>query len=205
MLVPLLKYFAIVNNMNETLGIIAVVIGFIGYVPYFRTIYSGKTKPHAFSWLVWGTLTAIAFVSQVVGNGGPGAWVTGFTALICFTIFGLALVKGVKDFPLVDWLCLAGCVLAAALWAITNNPLVAVILITIIDAVAFIPTIRKSYVKPHSEPVFTYSLSGLKFLIGIFALTELSLITVLYPASLVFANGAFVIMLLVQRKRLNIA
>ncbi|QQS19999.1 hypothetical protein IPL85_00865 [Candidatus Saccharibacteria bacterium] len=188
--------------MKETLGILAVIVGFIGYIPYFRTIFSGKTKPHAFSWLVWGTLTGIAFVSQVAGNGGAGAWVTGFTALISFTIFGLALFKGVKDFPLTDWLCLAGSIIAIALWALTKNPLIAVVLITIIDFVAFLPTIRKSYSEPNSEPIFTYSLSGLKFLIGIIALTELSWLTVLYPASLVMANGGFVVMLLIRRNKL---
>lgn len=191
--------------MKEMLGVVAVVIGFIGYMPYFRTILSGKTKPHAFTWFVWAVLTGIAFATQVAGNGGAGAWVTGFTALICFVIFGLALVKGVKDFPLADWLCLAGCIVATALWAITKQPLIAVILITLIDAVAFIPTVRKSFKAPNSEPIFTYSLSTLKFMIAIFALAEISMITVLYPASLVLANGAFVVMLIVQRKRLDIA
>lgn len=149
--------------MKDTLGVLAVIIGFIGYVPYFRTILSGKTKPHAFTWLVWGTLTAIAFAGQIAGNGGAGAWVTGFTALISFIIFGFALVKGVKDFPAADWLCLGGCIVATVLWLITNDPLTAIVLITLIDAVAFIPTIRKSYSEPHSEPAFTYTLSGLKF------------------------------------------
>lgn len=189
--------------MKDILGILAVIIGFIGYVPYFRTIFSGKTKPHAFTWLVWGTLTGIAFVGQVVGEGGAGAWVTGFTAFISFAIFILALVKGKRDFPLVDWLCLGGCMMALVLWAVTNNPLVAIVLITIIDALAFIPTFRKSYSQPYSEPAFTYSLSGLKFFVALFALAELSLVTVLYPASLVLANGAFVSMLFIQRKRLN--
>lgn len=188
--------------MNEALGLLAVVIGFIGYVPYFKTIFNGKTKPHAFTWLVWGLLTAIAFAGQVAGDGGAGAWVTGFTALISFIIFGLALVKGKRDFPLADWLCLGGCMAALALWAITNDPLLAVILITIIDALAFAPTFRKSYSKPYSEPAFTYSLSGLKFLIALFALEEVSMVTALYPASLVVANGGFVIMLLIQRKKL---
>ncbi len=188
--------------MKDALGILAVIIGFIGYVPYFQTIFSGKTKPHAFTWLVWGTLTAIATAGQVAGGGGAGAWVTGFTALISFTIFGLALARGVKDFPLSDWLCLAGCFLAAVLWAVTNDPLTAVILITIIDAVAFIPTIRKSYYKPDSEPAFTYAMSGLKFFIGILALQQLSLVTVLYPASLVLANGGFVLMLWVRKRSL---
>src|SRR5580698_5703228 len=64
--------------MKEILGASAILIGCISYVPYFRTIFSGKTKPHAFSWLVWGILTAIAFGGQIVGKGGAGAWVTGF-------------------------------------------------------------------------------------------------------------------------------
>lgn len=189
--------------MKETLGISAVVIGFIGYVPYFRTIFSGKTKPHAFTWLVWGVLTAIAFGGQVVDGGGAGAWVTGFTAIISFVIFILGLVKGEKDFPLADWLCLAGCMVALALWAITNDPILAIVLITVIDILAFIPTFRKSYSKPYSEPAFTYALSGLKFLVSLFALQQLSAVTVLYPASLVLTNGLFVLLLLVQRKRLG--
>lgn len=190
--------------MKEALGILAVLIGLIGYIPYFTTIFSGKTKPHAFTWFVWGLLTAIAFGGQIAGNGGAGAWVTGFTALVSFTICGLALVKGKRDFPLADWLCLAGCMLALALWAFTKDPLAAIILITIIDMMAFIPTFRKSYHKPQSEPAFTYALSGLKFVFGIMALSSYSLVTILYPASLVLTNGLFVGMILVRRKQLNL-
>lgn len=189
--------------MKNILGILAVLIGLIGYVPYFTTIFSGKTKPHAFTWFVWGILTAIAFSGQIVGHGGAGAWVTGLTAFISFIICGLALVKGTKDFPLADWLCLAGCMVALGLWAITNNPLSAIVLITIIDLLAFIPTFRKSYSAPGSEPAFTYSLSGLKFVLGIAALQEFSAVTVLYPASLVLTNGLFVLMLLIRRRQFS--
>lgn len=188
--------------MKEILGVVAVAIGFVGYVPYFRTIFSGKTRPHAFTWLVWCILTAIAFGGQVVGKGGAGAWATGFTAFTSFAIFGLALVKGKRDFPLADWLCLGGCVIALTLWAITKDPLLAIILITVIDMLAFIPTFRKSYTHPYSEPAFTYALSGLKFLASLFALHQLSAVTILYPASLVLTNGAFIVLLVLRRKRL---
>ncbi|MCX6728111.1 MAG: hypothetical protein NTX11_04870 [Candidatus Saccharibacteria bacterium] len=188
--------------MKEFLAVIAVVIGIIGYIPYFRTIFSGKTKPHAFTWLVWGVLTAIAFFGQLVGKGGAGAWVTGFTALISFIVFGFALVKGKRDFPKADWLCLAGCTIAMVLWTVTSDPLAAIILVTIIDMLAFIPTFRKSYFMPESEPAFTYALSGLKFLISLFALQEFSTVTVLYPASLVITNALFVAMLYVRRQTL---
>lgn len=190
--------------MKEALGIIAILVGLIGYVPYFRTMLNGKTKPHAFTWLVWGTLTAIAFSGQLVGNGGAGTWVTGFTAFISFVIFFYALIKGKKDFPFADWLCLLGCVVALSLWAFTDDPLAAIILITVIDLLAFIPTFRKSFSNPYSEPAFTYALSGIKFFIALFALQEVSATTVLYPLSLVISNGVFVLVLLVQRRRISV-
>jgi len=83
--------------MKTALGIIATVMAFVSYIPYIRNMLSGKTKPHAFSWLVWGTLTAIAFVGQVSKGAGPGAWVTGFTACVSFFIFVTALRTGEKD------------------------------------------------------------------------------------------------------------
>jgi hypothetical protein len=65
---------------------------------------------------------------------------------------------------------------------------------------AFAPTFRKSYHDPSSENAITYTLSGLKFALSIIALTTFSVTTVLYPASLVFTNGAFVVLLLVRRR-----
>lgn len=186
------------------LGVIAVSIGFIGYAPYFRDIFKGKTKPHAFSWLVWGVLTGIAFVGQVVSGGGAGAWVTGFTAVICLAIFSLALSKGKKDFPFVDWMSLVGAGFALLLWFLTEDPLAAVILVSVIDALGFIPTYRKSYARPSEETLFTYNMSSLKFVVGLFALGSYSLVTVLYPLSLIVSNTAFVILLITRRKQLGL-
>lgn len=186
------------------LGVIAIVIGFIGYVPYFRNIASGKTKPHAFTWLVWGILTGIAFAGQVSSGGGFGTWVTGFTAVLCVIIFLFALWKGTKDFPLVDWLSFLGAGIGLILWAVTKSPLAAIVLVTIIDALGFIPTFRKSYSHPNEETAFTYTMSGLKFIFGIAALNQLSPITVIYPASLVLTNLLFVAMVQVRRQQLSI-
>ncbi len=187
---------------KNAVAVIAIGVGVIGYIPYISTIFNGKTKPHTFSWLVWGVLTGIAFVAQLVGKGGAGAWVTGFTTLVCFTIFTLALLKGELKFPLTDWLCLAGAGLTLILWAITKNPLTAIILVTLIDILGFIPTLRKSYSKPYSEAAFTYTMSGIKFLISIFALETFTAVTIIYPASLVITNLGFVIMILYRRKSL---
>jgi len=185
------------------LGTIAILIALAGYVPYFRDIFAGKTKPHAFSWLVWALLTGIAFFGQIFDRGGAGAWVTGFTAIVSFVIFFLALQRGEKNITLSDKWSLGGAGVALVLWYFTNSPLGSVILITIIDALGFYPTFRKSYHKPHEETMLTFFLSGLKFVIAILALQHYSVVTYLYPASLVLMNFIFVGLLIVRRRQLK--
>lgn len=180
---------------------VSIIMTLVGYFFYFKDIFAGKTKPHAFTWLVWASLTAIAFAGQLSDNGGPGAYVTGVTAAVSFIIFGLAVKKGEKDITKSDKLNLLGAAAALALWFVTSDPVWSVILISIVDFLGFMPTIRKSYRKPHEETLIAYVLAGLKFVLAIIALDNYSLVTWLYPASLVFANLFFVILLIVWRKR----
>ena len=60
-------------NPRVLLGFSAVLVGVIGYVPYLYGFRKGTTTPHAFSWLVWGVPTAIAFGGQIAGGAGAGA------------------------------------------------------------------------------------------------------------------------------------
>ena len=190
-------------DYKSVIGVTATVIAFISYIPYFKDIFANKTKPHAFSWLVWGILTAIGFAGQVVDGAGPGAWVTGFTAVICFFIFIAGVVKGRKNIVLIDWLSLIGAGLALILWYLTKGPSLSVILISVIDALGFFPTFRKSYFKPNEETLITYFLSGFKFLLSLFALSNFTITTSLYPISLVVMNWAFIGMLFIRRKQLS--
>lgn len=187
---------------KSILGIVAIIIGLIGYVPYFRDIFRRSTKPHAFTWFVWASLTTIAFFGQLSDGAGAGAWVTGFTAFISIIIFFFALFWGEKNITHSDWWSLIGAVCALGLWGITHNPLYAIILITIIDALGFYPTFRKSYNKPYQETLSTYTLSSIKFVVALIALESYTVTTWLYPFSLVIMNAAFVAMLYVRRKRI---
>jgi hypothetical protein len=189
-------------DIKLALAAIAALMTLVGYFYYFRDIFAGKTKPHAFTWLVWASLTAIGFAGQLADNGGAGAYITGLTAAISFLVFFLALFRGEKEITRSDWLSLGGAALALLLWALTDNPLLAIILITLVDFLGFVPTIRKSIHKPHEETLISYVLAGLKFILAIIALDNYSAVTILYPASLVFANLLFVALLLSRRRKI---
>jgi hypothetical protein len=190
-------------SYKEEFGILAILIAFFSYIPYFKDILANKTKPHAFSWLVWSILTAIAFFGQLAGGGGAGAWVNGFTAVLCFLIFIFGIIKGRSNIVFIDWISLGGAGVALFFWFITKGPLLSVILVTFIDALGFFPTFRKSFHKPHEETLITYFLSGLKYVFSLFALNTFSVVTALFPAYLVIANLSFVVMVLMRKKQLR--
>ena len=182
------------------LGLAAAGVGIAAYAYYFRGILAGKTKPHVFTWLIWSLITSIVFAAQVQKGAGPGAWVTGVTALCTFLVAAIACKSGRKDIRLLDWFCLAGALLGLGLWITTNDPLSAVVTVTLVDAIAFLPTFRKAYHKPLEENATAFALNSLKFVFGLAALESYSLATWLYPASLVLTNGAFALMLLLRRR-----
>ena len=191
------------NEYKIVVGVLALVITVFGYAIYFVHMAQGKTKPHAFSWFVWGMLTAIAFAAQVAEGGGAGAWVMGLTAVACFCISAFAYFKGARDFVWFDWFALVSAGIALLLWWLAHSPLWSVVLITLTDAFGFLPTMRKSYFRPHEETASIFVISSIKFILSIFALETYTLATWLYPAYLIVANGLVATTLFIRRWQLK--
>lgn len=116
-------------NNQSILGILSVLIAFTGYIPYYKDVLTGKTKPHTFSWLVWFLTSAVSFAGQVSDNAGPGAWVMGIIALSSFGVFVLSLKMGEKNIILIDYICLGISLIAIISWILTKTPLYAIILV----------------------------------------------------------------------------
>ncbi|MBI2573611.1 hypothetical protein HYV86_07135 [Candidatus Woesearchaeota archaeon] len=188
-------------EFKVVLAIIATIIGIISYTLYYRGIFGGKTKPHAFSWFVWALLSGIAFAAQLAKNAGPGAWVTGFTALVCLSIAIVAIFKGKHHFPFSDWFCLISSFIAIGLWRYTSDPTASIILITITDVIAFIPTLRKDYYTPSQETISTFALNALKWSFALFALDNFALANWLYIVAMIVMNCILVTMVLLRRNQ----
>jgi len=190
------------NDYKIWLGYLSVLLGFVGYIQYFKNIFEDKIRPHVFTWFLWGLVEAIIFAIQVSENAGPGAWVSGATALICFSIAIIAYKKGLGDFSRLDWLLLSSSLLSLLIWWYTQNPLGSVILLIITDAFGFVITVKKTYNHPHSETIFLFFFSSIKSIVAIFALENYNLSTWLFPAYLGISNAAFVLMMYIRRKQL---
>lgn len=186
-------------ELKITLGIISSVLMILAYIPYLWDMYRGKTRPHIFSWLIWTLVGGITFFGQVSDKGGAGAWNTGTWALLCLIVFLGSFKTGTRDIRMLDWFCLLSCILGIALWAITKNALYTMILMCLIDTLAFLPTFRKAYHKPSEETLSVYYLTAVTIALGLLALENHTVITTLFPATLVLSNSLFVAMSLIRR------
>lgn len=192
--------------MPETktlLTIVAILFALLAYINYFRDIFRGKTKPHAFTWLIWCVMSTVAFFSQVSDGGGVGTWVLAFTALVDFAIFTASVFKGKTDITNMDWFCLMGAFLGVALFTFNDDPPMSLVIISAVDIIGFIPTVRKSMTKPYQETVVTFGFTSLKYLFAIMALENYTFTTVYYPAVVCLMNALFVIFLLEMRARIK--
>ena len=185
------------------LSIFAIVLTFISFVPYVRSIYQGDTKPHFFSWLIWALTTTIIFFAQREDDGGVGTWsiglsgiITGWVAWIAFKRSGMGVVTTL------DWIFLVGSLLSLPLWYLTASPLWSVIILTSIDTLGFGPTIRKAFKRPNEENVTFYWLFIFRNVLVIFSLENYSTITMLFP--IVMSVGCLILLsvILIRKKQL---
>ena len=189
---------------KQLLGAIAIGLTIIAYYPYIRSIIQGKTKPHVFSWVIWGTSTCIVFLAQLADKGGAGAWVIGFSGIISIYVAFLAYIKrSDSSITRIDRLFFIVAMTALPIWYLTSDPLWAVVILTTVDVLGFAPTFRRSYILPFEEQLMFYVVMALRNLVVLSALENYSLTTVLFPATIAIACLIFSLMVVYRRRVLN--
>jgi hypothetical protein len=179
----------------------AIALSFIAFIPYIRSILAGVTKPHVFSWVIWGTTTSIVFFAQLEAEGGMGAWPIGVSGAIAAFVALLSYIKR-SDISITttDWLFFLSALASLPFWYLTSNPLWAVVILTGVDLLGFGPTLRKAYYYPQHENVPFFSLFMARNLFALLALESYSLATVLFPLS-VSCACALLLGLVAYRRR----
>ena len=137
-------------------------------------------------------------------KGGVGSFPSGVSSLICFFIAFLAYKKVSHDIiSRSDWLFFTLALGAVPLWYMTDSALNAVVLLSIIDTLGFIPTFKKAYHYPFEEQLSFFMMMVFKDIFALMALEEYSLTTLLFPITLDVSTIAFVVMVFVRRRGKN--
>ena len=186
---------------KELLSVIAIALTFVAFFPYIHSILKGKTKPHVFSWVIWGSTTFVVFLAQLADKGGAGAWPTGVSGLITIYVAFLAYIKkSDSTISRTDWMFFLAAMCSLPLWYFTSNPLWAVVILTLVDVIGFAPSFRKAYIYPFEEQITFFVIIAVRNLISILALAHYSLTTVLFPLITAIACLMFILMVTYRRR-----
>ncbi len=180
-------------------GTAAGLLSFVSYIPYIRGMVLRRNEPHPYSWLIWGITTTTVAFGVLIGGGGYGVIPVFAWAILSSTVFLLSLRYGTKNITTWDAVAFAAAFGAIVLWWQFHAPLPAMLALTLIDALAYLPTIRKSYEEPRSESLSAWTLFSLVPCFGLLALSEYTLLTTVYLL-MSLAMNVFVMVICLSRR-----
>ncbi len=191
--------FEFSSDIKIAFAILSAVFMASAYFPYLKGMLAGKTKPHVYTWLIWTLTTGTATVALWYGGGGYGAASYTFSTFLTFIFFLLSFRYGTKNITKSDTVILILALVAIVVWWSLHNPLLAVFMVTAIDGFAYLPSFRKTFEEPWSEPIASWIMFTLGNLSTLIALREYNLLTVTYILMSVIANIILVCICIFRR------
>ncbi|MCE9517542.1 hypothetical protein K8Q96_00900 [Candidatus Nomurabacteria bacterium] len=175
------------------LVVIASLLAIVGNIHYLRDVIKGRVKPHPYTWFIWTIVSCVVFFGQVAKGAGIGAIPTAFAEVFTVIIFLYSLKYGFKNPPRIDKYFLALALLGLIPWFITKDPTISVIIVVLIDLVAFVPTLHKTYFHSQSETPVLYGSNVLRHSLIISTLGAYNIATMLHSISMIITNSIMVI------------
>lgn len=190
----------IVMPLKTVFTIIATAIGIYAFFPYLIDTLTLKTKPHAYTWLIWAITQGTAVVGIWYGGGSWGGLNLTVGVIFVIGIFLFSLKYGTKNITRSDTIILIAALLAILVWWQLDQPLLSIIMISIIDVTGYIPSFRKSYIEPWSETLSSWLLFTFSNVFAVLALSEYNALTLTYIISISLANIALFLLCLFRRR-----
>ncbi len=182
--------------LPEYFAIIGAVIGSLGGCYYFYETVTGRSQPNRITWLLWGIFPMVIFVAQRAQGVAGLSWasfVAGFTPLLIVAASFFNRQAYWKNEPR-DYYLMVAAVVGIILWALTDDPNLAILFSLLADLLAGIPTLIKSYRRPESESWIAYAISTFGFGVSCLSIQTYDFQNTAFIAYLFLMNGAFAVL-----------
>lgn len=149
--------------MTQYLVFVGAIIMLGGVLSYARETLRGTTKPNKVTWLLWSIaplIGAAAALSDGVRLAALPVLIAGVAPLMVF-VASFVNKDAYWKLERSDYICGAISILALVLWAVTANPVVAIVFAIVSDALAALPTLIKSWKFPETETGVAYITSAI--------------------------------------------
>lgn len=181
-------------------GVLAAVLNVSGTVPYVRDIFRRRTKPERAMWWIYAVLFGVLFFAQVDAGAGWLLLITATYVLAAILIAVLSVWYGYGRLHKRDVISFGIAALGLVLWALTSDPLLAILMVIVVDFAGFWLTIVKTWHAPHSETLLAWQLSFVAAIVSIFSIDTWKLSVLIYPVYSVLGIALLIAIIIARRR-----
>ena len=160
------------SNHYEIIGIIAGVLSLVGYIPYIKSILSGKTRPNKATWFIWtivGGLLAFSYLSEGDQNS---IWLPlGYFFGPLVTAI-LSIRYGYTTWTKLDTICITMAIISVIPWLLSKNAMFTLLINVAIDSTGALPTLVKTYREPETEDLTAWFIFFIANTLQLFAIQD---------------------------------
>jgi len=152
-------------------------------------------------WWIYSVLFGVLFAAQMSAGAH---WLLLVTAAYIATSVAIAVLSvwyGYGSLHKRDAISLVIAITGLLLWQLTDKPLVAIILVIVVDFAGFWLTLVKTWHAPHTETLISWQLALVTAVLSIFSAGTWTLEVLLYPVYAVLATAFIVWMIMYRRTK----
>ena len=182
------------------LGLLAGAVGVADTIPYVRDILRGVTRPHRGTWLIWGVLAVVAFLSMRADGASWSLVMAACQAVLTGLIFVLALRWGEGGLSRAEVVMIAVAAAGVCGWLVAEEPIVATACVVAADLIGAAMMVPKTYWDPGSETLATFALASVGGALAAGAVGMVDVSLLLYPVYYCLINGGIALLIWARRR-----
>lgn len=191
-------------NISDGFAIAAGVLQLSALLFAVVATVKGQMKPSTTAFGIWSIAAASLFASSLSAGANSNLPFIGAGAVGAMTMFGLSLKYGYRKWSWLDPTCFILAVISLIVWYLTKEAAYAIYILSLIDWLALLPIVRKSWKDPTSESKTVWRISLLSSVCLVIAITDWRWAVVVVAFTQFFHSFIVTILLhLPRRKRLS--
>ena len=192
-------------SIQTVFVVISTVLALVSGPSYVSDILKGRAKPQRATFLIFTLLSAIAFYGQLKLGARLPLIFTGMDVFGSLAVFLLSLKYGVSGFSRADKYAISVATVGVVISAIANQPTLAIVGVITADLAAMYLTLRKTYLKPETEPYRSWIMFGFAAVFSALSSKHYTFALLLYPLYIALATFAIPLCKYLGTRRQNSA
>lgn len=188
--------------LPEKIIYIIILTSFFGSFFYIKDIFLGKTKPNLVSWFIWSLAPFLGVFFQLKAGAGLSILPIFMAGFVSFLVMAVSILRKNAYWKIntFDVICGIISLMALLLYIFTRNLSMSILFAIMSDALAYIPTVVKSWNFPDTETSAMYIAGILNNIIGLLIIK--SWIFPIYSFSISMIIFNFLVLFCIYRKKI---